>query len=360
MTRRERLHHAYFHEPMDRPGVYVRTGFPGNDPTYDRLKACLAAHSELKRGWDAWQLAEPVLSEHSSEPARDGFDRWVTIIHTPRGDLRKTDLVSTRGQPGMEEESLLKSREDAERYLSLPPPRIDGAPEALFAVDREVGDAGITETSLGSNPGGFAAELFGSETFAILSMTDRDILHAVCERRLKIMLQLLDYVLARGAGPYFAMAGQEYIVPPLHGPADFDDFNVRYDKPLIDRVHEAGGRMHVHCHASVRKVFPGFLRAGVDVLHPFEAPPMGDITAADAKRMADGRLCLEGNIQVADMYEKPPEHVAAQTAALIETCFGDRRNLIVCPSASPYIRGAGEACFPMFKAMVDTVLHWKG
>ena len=37
----------------------------------------------------------------------------------------------------------------------------------------------------------------------------------------------------------------------------------------------------------------------------------------------------------------------------------DRRNLIVSPTASPYIPGAGEACFEMYRAMVETVLHWK-
>ena len=39
MNRRERMKRCYFHEEIDRPAVYSRTGFPGNDPTYDRLRA---------------------------------------------------------------------------------------------------------------------------------------------------------------------------------------------------------------------------------------------------------------------------------------------------------------------------------
>ena len=98
---------------------------------------------------------------------------------------------------------------------------------------------------------------------------------------------------------------------------------------------------------------------GADVLHPFEAPPMGDITAAEAKAQARGKLCLEGNIQIAAMYEHRPEAIRAETKALIRDAFDDRRGLIVCPTASPYIRGAGGQCLEQFKAMIDTVVNWK-
>jgi len=145
----------------------------------------------------------------------------------------------------------------------------------------------------------------------------------------------------------------------LHGWRDFQDFNGQYDKPILDLVHSAGGRVHIHCHGSIKTVFQGFLEMGADVLHPFEAPPMGDITPAEAKTRARGRICLEGNIQIADMYEKSPDNIREQTRALIETCFDDHRGLIVSPTASPYIRGAGEQCFPQYQAMIDEVLAWK-
>ena len=129
---------------------------------------------------------------------------------------------------------------------------------------------------------------------------------------------------------------------------------------MIDLIHEAGGRVHCHCHGSIGKIFGDFVDMGIDVLHPFEAPPMGDITPAEAKAMARGKLCLEGNIQIADMYEHTPEQIREQTESLIRTAFDDQKGLIVAPTASPYIRGAGEKCFPQYRAMIDTVLEWKG
>ena len=136
----------------------------------------------------------------------------------------------------------------------------------------------------------------------------------------------------------------------------FNDFNTRYDKPIIDLVHDAGGRMHIHSHGSIKAVFQGFLDMGADVLHPFEPPPMGDITPAEAKAMARDKMCFEGNIQIHRMYEATPDEIREETAQLIADVFDDRKGLIVCPSASPYIRGKGELCLPRYEAMVETVL----
>ncbi|NQU11974.1 hypothetical protein HQ590_14360 [bacterium] len=359
LTSRERLRRCYCGEELDRPGVYSRTGFPPDDPSYDRLQAYLQSHTDLKRSWDGRAFEAPAPIEHFVEPDSAEFDRQVTVLHTPAGDLRSTYRISRRGQPGLHETYLIKTREDAEAYLSLPLPRVAGDVSSFGVADREIGDRGILDVPLGLNPAGFVAELCGSETFAVMTITDREIIHALCERQMHVIRNSLRFLLERKVGPYFSMGGEEYVVPPLHGPRDFGDFNVKYDKPIIDLVHDAGGRMHIHCHGSIRTVLPGFLEMGADVLHPFEAPPMGDITPRQAKDLARGRLCLEGNIQIAAMYERTPEQIRRETVALIEEAFDDRRGLIVSPTASPYIRGAGEVCFPQYQAMIDTVLAWR-
>jgi uroporphyrinogen-III decarboxylase len=259
----------------------------------------------------------------------------------------------------LHETFLLKDSADAEKYLSLPMPTTEGSTEAFFEADQKLGERGIVDVSLGGNPGGTVAELFGSENFAMISATERDIIHALCERRRDEILLLAKYLLSKGVGPYFSMSGEEYIVPPLHGPKDFADFNVRYDEPIIAVIHEMQGRIHIHCHGSVKKVLPGFIAMGTDVLHPIEPPPMGDITAREAKGLARGRLTLEGNIQIAHMYEHAPEQISAEAEALIADAFDDRSGLIVSPTASPYIHGAGEKCLPQYKAMLDAVANWK-
>jgi len=359
MTRRERLRRCYFHEETDRPGVYVRTGFPGNDPTYDRLKALLAEQTERKSRWSAPSLLSAPPTETRLEPHTEDFQRRATVLHTPAGDLTSSRLVSLKGQPGLHETYLLKTPEDAETYLSLPLPDVVGDVSGFFAADEAMGDAGVTEVYLGRSPGGAAVELFGSEQFAMLSVTDRDVLHALAERQQQILFRTLDVVLAAGTGPLFNLDGEEYLAPPLHSPEDFHDFICRYEKPVFDRIHDAGGRVHVHCHGRVKKLLPHFIEMGVDVLHPIEPPPMGDVTAAEAKEMLRGRITIEGNIQIADFHDRTPEEIRARTEALIRDAWDDRRGLIVCPTASPYLRGFGERDFARYAAMIETVRDWR-
>ena len=187
----------------------------------------------------------------------------------------------------------------------------------------------------------------------------RDIIHALCNKQMNLTLRVLSFLLEHKVGPYFSTLGEELIVPPLHGLQDFRDFNTRYDKPIADMIHEAGGRLHIHCHGRLKAVLPGFMEIGPDVIHPVEAPPMGDVTAAEARAAFGNAICIEGNIQIAAMYEHTPEQVREETEALIADAFAERRNLIVSPTASPYIRGQGEACLAQYKAMIDAVLNWK-
>jgi len=357
MDRRERLRRCYFHQETDRPAVYCRTGFPKDDPTYDKIKATLHEHTELKASWRDFRTIAGHTGESRTESHSEDFERVITTIHTPKGDLESTRLNSLKGQPGMHETHFLKTREDAEKYLSIPVPQFEGDCSSFDAAVAEMGDRGIVEAGLGSNPGGAVVVLFGSETFAMMTLSDRDIIHALCERQMNITLDLAKFLLDHDVGPFFSMLGQEYIAPPLHGPKDFDDFNVKYDKPIIDLIHDAGGVVHIHCHGSMKKVIRGFVDMGTDVLHPFEPPPMGDITPAEAKAVARGKMCLEGNIQINRMYEATPDEIREETEALIRDAFDDQEGLIVSPTASPYIRGEGETAFPQYKAMIDAVLE---
>ncbi|MFC1581973.1 uroporphyrinogen decarboxylase family protein [Planctomycetota bacterium] len=359
LTRKERLTAAYFHEEMDRPAVYTRTGYPGNDPTYDGLKALMNAHSDLKASVDTGYLDAAIPFDDRTEPHSEDFERYIVTYHMPKGDLEQTSLVSLKGQPGLHETHLIKTREDVETYLSLPVPDPQGDMSRFADAEKEIGDAGIVDVNLGTNPGGFAADLCGSENFAIMSVMDRDTVCRLMERRMNVLINRLKYLLDHDIGPFFSMLGEEYIVPPLHGPQDFNDFNVKYDKPIIDLVHAAGGRIHIHSHGSVSTVLDGFLEMGTDVLHPFEPPTMGDITPAQAKERVRGRCTIEGNIQIADLYEKDPDYIRAHTEALIRDAFDDRKGLIVAPTASPYLRGRGEQCLPQYQAMVETVLGSK-
>ncbi|MCL2648055.1 MAG: hypothetical protein FWD61_13765 [Phycisphaerales bacterium] len=354
LTSRERLHRCYTHQELDRPGVYIRTFWP-SDASYEPVKAWVNEHTDRKIPIDLHRLEKPHKITVTRQPYSDDFAKEITTLHTPEGDLQSVMLEGLRLLPGYCQEHFIKTPEDAKKWLSLPLPEFCGDGSFFHEANRQIGDRGIADAILGGNPGGTVASLMGSETFAYFTVSDRDIVHAMCQRQQEILLRRLRHALSLGIGPYFSFLGQEWIVPPLHGPEDFKDFNARYDKAIIDAVHEAcggGGRIHVHCHSKIGQVFQQFVDLGVDVLHPFEPPPMGDITAKEAKRLARGKMCLEGNIQIAHMYEHTPEQIYEEARQLIADTFDDHRDLIVSPTASCYQVGKGAECFEQIKAMV--------
>lgn len=324
MTSRERLHRLYFHEEMDRPAAIIRWWGFRDDPTYDDLYRLMTEQTDWVEPWSGGAL-----------------------IHDP--------VV-----PWAEEEGrrhLLRDADEAERYLELPGAEIGSDVSEYFRLQEKVGDRGIVLPSLGHNASAKVACLFGSEQFALMSITDRDLLHRLVARCQEEILRLLDYLLEQGVGPYFNICGEEMVAPPLHGRQDFIDFNVQYDRAIADRIHAAGGRLNVHCHGDVKSIIDCFPDLGADVFHCFEAPPMGDITPAETKQALCGKVALEGNIQIADMYEKSPDEIREQTVVLIRDCFDDRRGLAVTPTASPFMPHRGRDCYPQYAAMVEAVLE---
>jgi len=358
MTSRERLDAAYRCQPTDRVPVFVRGVSDSRPPhaSYAPLRKLVCESCDLKWAWSSAQAFPPPPTSRRVEPYDDDFDLVTTIMPTPRGELLHQHLAGRKGQPGMTRKHWLADRDDALKYLSLPPPQPSGDAAGFFALRDQAGERGIVEVHLHDmSPGGHVADLFGSQAFALLSIEDRGLVHELLEHATQRALRVIDWLLARGIGPYFAVSGQEYIAPPLHGPRDFWDFNVRYDKRLFARIRDAGGLVHVHCHGSLKGLLEGFVEAGANVLHPVEAPPMGNVTAAEAKAAIGGKVCIEGNIQVGDLFTLPPAEIERQVRQLI--LDAGPTGLIVAPSASPYAPVATPRMLANYRRMVLTALH---
>jgi len=360
LTSKERLKRCFFHEEIDRPAVYLRMYIDPSDKSYDRLRKLAWEKTDIKMDSGISMASFKNLHKllEREESYSEDFKKKIMILKTPKGDLESIQYIGLKGQPSYTAKYFIETREDAEKYLSFEYPKVQGDLTEYFSFKEKVGDRGIVTAALGENPGGMVAGLCGTERFAMMSITDRDILHKIMEKRQNFILEMVKFYHKNGVGPFFWMSGEELITPPIHSPEDFDDFNARYDKPIIDLVHEIGGRVHIHCHGKIKKVLYSFLNMGVDVLHPCEAPPMGDVTAKEVKEIVKDKICIEGNIQIADMYEKSVDNIIEQTEKLIKDAFSDNKNLIVCPTASPYIFGAGDKCFDNYKAMVDTVINY--
>ena len=141
--------------------------------------------------------------------------------------------------------------------------------------------------------------------------------------------------------------------------AAFDRFVVEYDHQLIQLIHDYGCLVITHCHGRLDQVLEKFLETGTNGLHPVEAPPMGDVTLAEAKRRVGGRICLVGNIQIGDIFRSTPEEMAEICHQVIREA-GAGGGLILAASATPYERPLSQRTLRNFMSLVRTGRSFKG
>jgi len=254
----------------------------------------------------------------------------VTKIHTPEGTLRSIFTKSTRGKPGYQKEYLLKEPEDIKKIFSVTYKPYSFTPDRFHSVERDIGKRGITMFGLDHAMYGLQ-RLIGSENFALWSIECRSLLLEAMEIFSQRIRQQVIRTFEAGLKPIFAWVGPELCIPPLMSPKDFEDFVFRFDKPLIDLIHENGGYAWVHSHGKMAQLLERFMEMGVDVLNPIEPPPIGDVTLAEAFDLVGERMGLEGNIETHDLMTVTQERICELVHKAIDA--GRGRRFILCPSS---------------------------
>ena len=373
MTSRERMLALLKGQPTDRIGIQVRGACVWSDrwcaarhASFDPLIEAVRTHGD----WQAMQgldtgfcySAAPLSVRTAVEdvPGHPDVEHHVTVIDGPRGPLRQVVARSRIGHPPMTVEYYCKTPEDAENLLALPyqAPAVDIAP--LLELDRHIGQRGVVLLIVGSDPIGQVYDLLGTETLAFWSREHRPLLHRLMAeflRRLLDVIQGFDRARLASKMPlWIGHTGAEVVVPPLHSPADFRDFVVRYDKPLHEAIHSIGGLVHVHCHGSIRRLLEDFADMGVDELHPVEAPPLGDTPLAEAKQRIGSRVTLEGNVEISRLLDEEPEAFRRR----IEQTVADGKpggRFAICPTASPYPVELSPVAVRNYLAMIEVALE---
>lgn len=339
MTGRERLNAIFNGEPVDRPSLKLWGFYPDQkliDDAYSDVYELAAQVTDYM-----CQCASPanirlgMAASHIVETRRTpGPSQWediTTVWHTPAGDLTGIYRASTTGLPGYELEHMVKTPQDLEALLSVPYEPLPLSLETYHTLDQRIGDRGICVYEI--DEAMFALQsLMGPENFALMSIECRDLVHKViAEYSSRIQLEV-QQVFDAGLKPVFGWVGPEVCIPPLMSPRDFEEFVMRYDKPLCDYIHEHGGHVWVHCHNHVSRFIERFLYMGVDVLNPIEPPPMGDVQLDDAVERFGNRIGFEGNIETHDLWTADTARIEALVAAAVAQ-GGKSDRFILCPSA---------------------------
>ena len=344
MTSRERLERAIRCQPVDRTPLRI-WGFDHRqkqtEPSRERLAEIAREHQlDLINGWFPRPELGPFYSPPglvrvetaTAESSHEGFVEDIATYHTPGGKLEARHLRSLHGKPGYESKYLIETPGDAEKWLSIPrgSPAISNI-SSLSQARQELGDDGIVQVLPFSDPMYQINALTGSQIWAYWLKEERELLHRLVAETQARTIILLKALLAAGATGVFGYVGPELCIPPLASPRDFEDFVVRYDKPIHDLIHEAGGQVWVHCHGKMGPVLEKFAEEGVDCLNPLEPPPMGDITVAQARARVGDRMSFDGGLEVGDFELLSPARIGEMTEAAIEASQG--RGLILSPTS---------------------------
>ena len=344
MNSRQRILTTLRGEPADRVPVWAWGIHPWRGNVHESIRPVVDAYldrGDLIHWWSPGSgtfltASDTVAAKASRRPSpHRGYEEQVTTYSTPAGDLTTATTVSLEGRPGYRSRYLLESAEDVEKLLSIPyvPPRPGCT--TFFELDRQLGGRGLIMTSVPSDPMYAVNNLIGSERFALWSLDERPLIDRLMAEFSRRILDWVDWVLSQGVGPLFGYVGPELCIPPLQSPADFEQWVVRPDRQLNDRIRSAGGIVLVHCHGCMGPVLEGFVRMHADALHPIEPPPMGDVTLLEAKRRIGRDLCIVGNVQEHEIETMPtPAFRALVEEAVSVGKVGGR--FILSPTATPF------------------------
>lgn len=383
MTSRERLMATLRGEPVDRPavnfyeigGISVDPSVHGkgrgamdpddpdpfnvyNDPSWRPLLRLAETSTDLIR------MRQPILRDPPGSPReefirvrewQEGDARFVrTEIRVGGRVLTQTIRRDRQVATNWCIEHLLKSREDVLAWLELPDEvfarEVDVTP--LWEEEQRVGERGIVMVDTG-DPICAVAPLFDMEDYLMFAFTERALFHRMLEKAARPLWDITERTARDFPGHLWRIYGPEYASEPYLPTTLFEEYVVRYTKPMFDSIRRYGGFPRLHCHGRIRNLLPFFVQMGATATDPIEPPPQGDVTLEFVRREYGRELVLFGNIEASDLENLEPsefEKVVAQS--LREGTAGEGRGFVLMPSAAPYGRTITPRTMANYETMV--------
>lgn len=293
----------------------------------------------LDRRHFSWPTWTGEVTESTAQRQEDGWQIQEWGIHHRGRQLRsmtRSDGTCTHVR------KMLTSDEELELFCSLPleldPGCITAALDSQLSRYRQEVDE--FPTHLGSmmldleEPISLLYHRCDLESFALWSLTHRQLIQEWLDRRMRQYRVAYDWCLQKRLAEVYFLLGSELASPPLVSVDTFRHWIIPYAQELIARIHAAGAFAIQHYHGHIAAIIGEFPIMGADALHTIEAPPVGNCTFAQAFAATQDRLALIGNIQYDCFRSYQPDQMRQAVAEVVEECRGHR--LILSPSAGPF------------------------
>ena len=157
-------------------------------------------------------------------------------------------------------------------------------------------------------------------------------------------------------GHLWRVVGSEYASEPFLPPRLYEEYVVRYTKPMVEIIRRYGGFARIHSHGRLKNILPHIAAMEADGLDPIEPPPQGDMQLVDVRRTYGQQMVLFGNIEASELETLPPAQFEQRAAqALRDGTAGTGRGFVLMPSSCPYGRRISAEVMANYETMVRLV-----
>ncbi len=349
MTPRERLLAALKGRSVDRVPL-VMPGF--TFITHDAIDA----HPDPRRrevahrvhDWVAYDIQVPSLINRylitppqrirqEVVPLTNGFQEIRGTIDTPKGELKFVTHFDPVSGTTWTQEYPVKTLHDLETIASVPWELPEGLAPPTEIEAEDFDTRGYCRTQI-SSPFVCVAGMMKFEQFLEFTATEPTLIDELTDICLKRTLDVLSVLLSKPGIEVVWIGGSEWVTPPMASPRVYDRLVQEQERRLIETIHAARSHeqgkiaVHVHCHGNVRQALERMIERGTDYTEPVEPPPDGDITMAEAKQLAAGRITLGGNVECRVLCNGLGDEVEAAVRAAFD---GGKERFILRPTEGP-------------------------
>ena len=306
----------------------------------------------------------PVVARSGDRPQRNeeplpGESHFTrTTLTVANRTMTRTMSALSRLDPDVATtwaiEHLLKDADDARAYLQLPDEVFaydcDLAP--LFAEDAAVVDAGIVMVDV-ADPICAVAGMFSMADYTVLAFTEPALFHQLLEQQARHIYPLVERVAREFPGHLWRVVGSEYASEPMLPPRLYEEYVVRYTKPMVDTIQKYGGFARIHSHGKLKRILPHIAAIGPAGLDPVEPPPQGDMHLIDVRREIGAETVLFGNIEASEIELLSQDAFEVRVRQTLEEgTSGEGRGFVLMPSSCPYGRTISPQVMANYETMV--------
>jgi len=286
---------------------------------------------------------------HTEQEQPNGDVVTTTTIETPHGQLTAVTAHNSTSNTSWTIKYPIENPRDIEWIRSVPwESPLDLNTPSLHNPSSQFVERGIGYASV-STPAVCVAGMMPYEMFLELCVTEFGMIESLTRLCLERILDALDSIFSSGTVEYVGIYGCEWLTPPMASPRLYEALVQDFETVIIERIHARGALAHVHCHGNIRSSLQMVIDRGADFLEPVEPPPDGDITFAEAKSIAAGRITLGGNIESRILETGDADDVEEAT----RRAFDGGTNRMVLKTTSEPIAGMTQRLFENYHRMLD-------